>query len=72
MSASPRPPLLERCVSCSPCRHPAPDLILDATGQEAFNAAYEAAKQQRAVFVAVERLGLHWTVDTDALTAPQG
>ncbi|MFF7601535.1 hypothetical protein [Streptomyces mirabilis] len=48
-----------------------PDLILDATGQEASNATYKAAKQQRAVFVAVERLGLRWRVNTDALTAPQ-
>ncbi|WP_369386228.1 hypothetical protein AB5J72_00265 [Streptomyces sp. CG1] len=53
---------------------PAPcpaDLIPDATGQEPFNAAYQAARQQQAVFVAVERLGLHWTVKADALTAPQ-
>ncbi|MGW3984737.1 hypothetical protein [Streptomyces mirabilis] len=53
---------------------PAPcpaDLIPDVTGEEAFLAAYKAAKQQRAVFVAVERLGMHWTVKADALTAPQ-
>ncbi|MEV3993948.1 hypothetical protein AB0J57_34235 [Streptomyces sp. NPDC049837] len=33
------------------------DLVPDATGSEAFNAAYKQAKQQRAVFVAVERHG---------------
>lgn len=46
-------------------------LIPDVTGLEAFNAAYKAAKQQRAVFIAIERLGSHWTVKADALTAPQ-
>lgn len=37
---------------------PAPcpaDLIPDAAGVNAFNAVYRQAKQQRAVFVAVER-----------------
>ncbi|WP_037815639.1 hypothetical protein [Streptomyces sp. NRRL S-1022] len=51
---------------------PAPcpaDLIPDATEQETFNIAYQAAKQQRAVFVAIERMGPHWTVKADALTA---
>ncbi|MEU9057129.1 hypothetical protein AB0D37_43330 [Streptomyces sp. NPDC048384] len=47
------------------------DLMPDATGVDAFNAEYRAAKQQRTVFVAVERLGPHWTVKADLLTAPQ-
>lgn len=47
------------------------DLIPDATSVDAFNAAYRQAKQQRAVFVAVERQGPRWTVKADALTAPQ-
>ncbi|WP_265737619.1 hypothetical protein [Actinacidiphila soli] len=32
-------------------------LIPDATGMDAFNTAYRQAKQQHAVFVAVERQG---------------
>ncbi|MGP4003526.1 hypothetical protein [Streptomyces sp. 8N706] len=47
------------------------DLIPDATGGDAFNAVYRQAKQERAVFVAVERHGPRWTVKADALTAPQ-
>jgi hypothetical protein len=47
------------------------DLIPDATGLDAINLAYKAAKQQRAVFVAVECQAQRWTVKADALTAPQ-
>ncbi|MET8615675.1 hypothetical protein [Streptomyces misionensis] len=47
------------------------DLVPDATGQDAFNAAYRAAMQQRAVFVAVECQAQRWTVKADALTAFQ-
>jgi hypothetical protein len=46
-------------------------LIPDATGQDAFNAVYRAAIEQRAVFIAVELQGQRWTVKADALTAPQ-
>ncbi|WP_318212926.1 hypothetical protein [Streptomyces sp. SJL17-1] len=46
-------------------------LVPDATSLDAFNAAYRAAKGQRVVFVAIERLGPRWTVKADALTAPQ-
>ncbi|MFV0131756.1 hypothetical protein ACLGIH_00425 [Streptomyces sp. HMX87] len=35
------------------------DLIPDATGLDAFQAAYTQAKQQRVVFVAVESQGPH-------------
>ncbi len=45
------------------------DLIPDATGTDAFNAAYRQAKHQRAVFVAVEHQGPRWTAKADALTA---
>lgn len=45
------------------------DLVPDATGADAFNAAYRQAKQQRAVFVAVERQGPRWTSKADVLTA---
>ncbi|MFC9930006.1 hypothetical protein [Streptomyces sp. NPDC127190] len=45
-------------------------LVPDATGVDAFNAAYRRAKQQRAVFVGVERQGPRWTVKADTLTAP--
>ncbi|AXE27976.1 hypothetical protein C0216_31055 (plasmid) [Streptomyces globosus] len=45
------------------------DLIPDATGQDAFNAAYRQAQQQRAVFVAIESQGPRWAVKADALTA---
>ncbi|MFE5883819.1 hypothetical protein [Streptomyces hydrogenans] len=44
-------------------------LVPDATGVDAFNAAYWWAKQQRAVFVAVERRGPRWMAKADALTA---
>ncbi|MFE3633590.1 hypothetical protein [Streptomyces sp. NPDC059168] len=37
------------------------DLIPDATGMVAFEAAYRQAKEQDAVFVAIESLGGHWT-----------
>ncbi|MFF3518792.1 hypothetical protein [Streptomyces sp. NPDC002573] len=53
---------------------PAPcpsDLIPDATGMDAFNAAYRRAMQQRAVFVAIECEGRQWTVKADTITAPQ-
>lgn len=46
------------------------DLIPDATGR--FDAAYRAAKAQRAVFVGIEREGERWTVKADALTAGPG
>ena len=52
---------------------PAPcpvDLIPDVTHR--FDAAYRAAKGQRAVFVGIEREGERWTVKTDALTAGPG
>ncbi|WP_406224156.1 hypothetical protein [Streptomyces canus] len=45
-------------------------LIPDATGR--FDAAYRAAKAQRAVFVGIEREGERWTVKADALTAGPG
>ncbi|MEV6029480.1 hypothetical protein [Streptomyces sp. NPDC052036] len=45
--------------------------VPDATGMDAFNAAYRQARQQRAVFIAVELQGPRWTVKADALTAPQ-
>ncbi|WP_330347676.1 hypothetical protein [Streptomyces sp. NBC_00582] len=45
-------------------------LIPDAT--DAFDAAYRAAKAQRAVFIAIEREGQRWTVKADALTAGPG
>ncbi|MFD3729828.1 hypothetical protein [Streptomyces sp. NPDC058671] len=47
------------------------DLVPDATGMDAFTTPYSAAKEQRAVFVAIERQGPRWTVKTDARTAPQ-
>ncbi|MGY5032943.1 hypothetical protein ACWC9U_19020 [Streptomyces sp. 900116325] len=48
-----------------------PDLVPDATGLEAFEAACKEAMQQQAVFIAVERQGPRWTVKADPLTAPQ-
>lgn len=45
-------------------------LIPDATDR--FDAAYRAAKEQRAVFVGIEREGERWTVKADALTAGPG
>jgi hypothetical protein len=45
-------------------------LIPDVT--DAFDAAYRAAKAQRAVFIAIEREGQRWTVKADALTAGPG
>lgn len=50
-----------------PCPGP---LIPDATDR--FEAAYRAAKAQRAVYVGIEREGEHWTVKADALTAGPG
>ncbi|MCG7206567.1 hypothetical protein [Streptomyces arenae] len=53
---------------------PAPcpaDLMPDATGTAAFEAAYRQAKDQDAAFVAVESPGEHWTVKTDMITVPQ-
>ncbi|MFB8000471.1 hypothetical protein ACFC4G_48030 [Streptomyces sp. NPDC056002] len=47
------------------------DRIPDATGLDAFNAACQAAREQRVVFIAVERQGPRWAVKADALTAPQ-
>ncbi|WP_329625849.1 hypothetical protein OG357_38085 (plasmid) [Streptomyces sp. NBC_01255] len=47
------------------------DRIPDATGMDAFTTAYRAAKEQRVVFVAIERQGPRWTVKADAITAPQ-
>ncbi|MFG2794228.1 hypothetical protein [Streptomyces sp. NPDC048419] len=45
-------------------------LIPDVTDR--FDAAYRAAKAQRAVFVGMEREGERWTVKADALTAGPG
>ncbi|MGW2207410.1 hypothetical protein [Streptomyces sp. NPDC001774] len=45
--------------------------IPDATDPDDFDTAYRAAREQHAVFVAVERHGPRWTVKADALTAPQ-
>ncbi|MFB6675084.1 hypothetical protein ACFCWG_22255 [Streptomyces sp. NPDC056390] len=47
------------------------DRIPDATGLDAFRSVCQAAKDQRVVFIAVERQGLRWAVKADALTAPQ-
>ncbi|MFE4688390.1 hypothetical protein ACFRNJ_47875 [Streptomyces sp. NPDC056721] len=47
------------------------DRIPDATGLDAFEAACQAAKDQRVVFIAVERQGPRWAVKADALTALQ-
>ncbi|MFE5548888.1 hypothetical protein ACFQ71_34385 [Streptomyces sp. NPDC056534] len=46
-------------------------LIPDATGIEAFSAAYRAAREQQAVFIAIEHHGPRWMVKADTLTAPQ-
>jgi hypothetical protein len=57
-------------VVMEPLPIPCPaDLVPDATGGDAFTAAYRKAKQQQAVFVAVERQGPRWTAKADALTA---
>lgn len=45
--------------------------IPDATGADAFNAAYQAAKAANAVYIGIERRGRQWTVKADALTAAQ-
>ncbi|MFF3460138.1 hypothetical protein ACFYXH_38750 [Streptomyces sp. NPDC002730] len=56
-----------------PLPFPCPaDLIPDATGLDAFNIAYKAARTARVVFVAVKRRGRRWTVTADALTAAPG
>lgn len=47
-------------------------LIPDATGLEAFNAAYRAAKAADAVYVGTERQDRRWTVKADTLTAAPG
>ncbi|MET9779286.1 hypothetical protein ABZ023_34440 [Streptomyces sp. NPDC006367] len=53
-----------------PLPEPCPaDLIPDATGIDAFNAAYRQAKQQDTVFIAVELQVGGWTVKADTLTA---
>jgi hypothetical protein len=57
-------------VLMEPLAIPCPaDLIPEATGADAFNAAYRQAEQQRVVFVAVECQGPRWTAKADALTA---
>jgi hypothetical protein len=72
VSGSPRPTHAGTMRLMQPLPAPCPaDLIPDITGLEAFNAAHKAARQQRAVFIAIERLGPHRTVKADALTAPQ-
>lgn len=45
------------------------DLIPNATGLDAFNTAYQAAKTARAVYIGVEHYGQRWTVKADTLTA---
>ncbi|MGP3992099.1 hypothetical protein [Streptomyces sp. 3N207] len=52
-----------------PC--PAPD-IPDVTSPEAFYDAYKAAKQQRAVFIGIERQGDQWLVKADELSVGPG
>lgn len=44
-------------------------LVPDATGTDAFNAAYRQAKQQHAGFIAIERQGPRWPAKADTLTA---
>ncbi|WP_329539393.1 hypothetical protein [Streptomyces sp. NBC_01358] len=54
---------------------PAPcpaNLVPDATAVDAFNTAYRQAKEQHAIFVAVEQQGRRWTVKADMLTAGPG
>ncbi|MFE5946831.1 hypothetical protein [Streptomyces sp. NPDC056480] len=46
-------------------------LIPDTTDPDTFSTAYQAAKKQRAVFIAVEHHGPRWMVKADTLTAPQ-
>ncbi|KQX52119.1 MULTISPECIES: hypothetical protein [unclassified Streptomyces] len=45
--------------------------IPDASGPNGFDAAYRAARQQRAVFVALESEGPRWRIKADMLTAPE-
>ncbi|MCF1512548.1 hypothetical protein [Streptomyces glomeratus] len=47
------------------------DLIPEVTSMDVCNAAHRAAKEQGAVWVAIERQAEKWTVKADALTAPQ-
>ncbi|MGW6405096.1 hypothetical protein [Streptomyces sp. NPDC055134] len=47
------------------------DRVPDATGLDAFEAACQAARDQRVVFIGVERQGPLWAVKADARTAPQ-
>ncbi|MGW4519034.1 hypothetical protein ACWEO4_45840 [Streptomyces sp. NPDC004393] len=46
------------------------DLIPEVTSMDVCNAATKAAKNQGAVWVAIERQGGGWAVKADALTAP--
>ncbi|MFB8402234.1 hypothetical protein [Streptomyces sp. NPDC055912] len=45
--------------------------IPDASGPNGFEAAYRAARQQRAVFIALESEGPRWRIKADTLTAPE-
>jgi hypothetical protein len=47
-------------------------LVPDVTGADRFAAAYQRARAQHAVFVAVERQGPRWTVKADTLPAGPG
>lgn len=47
------------------------DLIPEVTSLDVCDAATRAAREQGAVWIAVERQGDRWTVKADALTAPQ-
>ncbi|MFF9852971.1 hypothetical protein [Streptomyces litmocidini] len=47
-------------------------LVPDATGVGSFNAAYQQAQSQQAVFIAIESQGPRWTVKADTLTAGPG
>ncbi|MGW5653728.1 hypothetical protein [Streptomyces humi] len=72
MSTSVPSRALGTMVLTQPLPAPCPaDLMLDATGMAAFEAAYRQAKDQDAAFVAVESPGEHWTVKTDMINVPQ-
>ncbi|WP_329624873.1 hypothetical protein OG357_34675 [Streptomyces sp. NBC_01255] len=45
--------------------------IPDASGLNGFDAAYRAARQQRAVFIALESEGPRWRIEADTLIAPE-
>ncbi|MFI6416922.1 hypothetical protein ACIBG6_05780 [Streptomyces sp. NPDC050842] len=45
--------------------------IPDASGLNGFDAAYRAARQQRAVFIALESEGPRRRIEVDTLTAPE-